>query len=383
MLRVEIKRNRGDFQNLESSWDELLEQSGAATPFLTHEWLSCWLECYQQNLPLVLVLVYEDMRLVGIGPFYVQPRGYFGLITLRELRVLGTGEVCPDHLDLLLDVHLAPEAAAAIWRALWTELRPEWDVIRFDAFRAQSVALASFQKLAGEQPLCAAAEIAEITACPFIPLDGDYHAVMAKLGSKTRYNAGKSRRLLEDKGRLVFESCSSEAQRPAFMQTLIELHQRNWEARGLPGAFARPTFRQFHELISQRLLAKGALGLYILRLDDTPLAATYGFDCRGVHYGYLMGMKTAVQPKVSMGHLIMACMVEAVIARGCREFDMLRGDEPYKYHWTQRERRDLTALFFQSSVRSITYLALRGIRQVLRAIIKRLTSRPPEPTDHP
>lgn len=382
VLRVEIKRQPNDFHQLAPIWDDLLSRSSTNSLFLTHEWLSCWMTTYLRSYPLFLVLVFEDTRLVGIGPFYLQPRGYFGLITLRELRVLGAGEACPDHLDLLVDAQAAPEAARAIWHTLWRELRNEWDVIRCDAFDAHSTALAVFQKLSGDQPLCAASEVAEITACPFIPIEGDFRAVMNRLGSKTRYNAGKSRRILEEKGNLVFEACTREEDRAAFMSMLIDLHQRTWQARGLPGAFARPSFRQFHEMISQRFLAKGQLGLYVLRLDDTPLAATYGFDYCGVHYGYLMGMRTAVDPKVSMGHLIMAYMVEAVSERGCREFDMLRGDEPYKYHWTRFERRDLTVVFIRSSARSIIYLALRGIRQVVRAIVKRLIARPAEAASH-
>jgi CelD/BcsL family acetyltransferase involved in cellulose biosynthesis len=382
VLRVEIKRNLSDFHQLEPAWDDLLGRGSAASPFLSHEWLACWLDCYLGHQPLILVLVYDDDRLVGIGPFYVQPRSHYGLITLRELRVLGTGEACPDHIDLPAEADSAPEVAAAIWQTLWGELGQEWDVIRCDAFDAHSRALAVFQKLAGDQPLCAASEVADITACPYVPLEGDFHSVMGKLGSKTRYNAGKSRRILEEKGTLVFEACRRDEDREAFMSTLIELHQRTWQARGLPGAFASPTFHRFHDLISQRFLAKGQLGLYVLRLDETPLAATYGFDYRGIHYGYLMGMKTAVNPKVSMGHLIMACMVEAVIGRGCREFDMLRGDEPYKYHWTHLERRDLTVVFIRSSVRSIVYLSLRGLRQVLRAVVKRITARSAEPPGH-
>ncbi|MEW6050261.1 MAG: GNAT family N-acetyltransferase [Candidatus Zixiibacteriota bacterium] len=380
MYSIRVFRDIAAFNELAREWDGLLARCRRQPLFLTFDWLSVWLGVYLNRQPLLLLAVYREDKLVGLGPFYVQTRRHYGMVPLRELRILGSGEACPDHLDLLLDEGHAFEAAAAIWRYLWGPLTREWDVIRLDAMDAGSTALAIFRKQAGEEPRCAVAEIADITSCPYILLPNDAQTFMASLGSKTRYNVGKSRRMLEAKGNLHFEQCTRTDDLPRFMGTLVDLHQRAWQARGLPGSFASPSFRRFHELISERYFPKGQVGLFVLYLDETPLAATYGFDHRGVHYGYVMGMSTTVDPKVSMGHVVMAYMVEALTARGCREFDMLRGDEPYKYHWTSEERRDVTLQFFRSSNRSLFYLAVRSARKFARAVVKKMQSRPVDRT---
>jgi CelD/BcsL family acetyltransferase involved in cellulose biosynthesis len=42
--------------------------------------------------------------------------------------------------------------------------------------------------------------------------------------------------------------------------------------------------------------------------------------------------------RLSPGKLAFLHAIEAAIAEGCDTFDLLRGDEPYKYDWGARDR---------------------------------------------
>jgi len=80
-------------------------------------------------------------------------------------------------------------------------------------------------------------------------------------------------------------------------------------------------------------LARGWLRLFVLRLDGKPAASLYGFRYGGVFYFYQSGFDPAYA-KHSVGLATMALSIKAAIEEGAEEYDLLRGDEDYKFHWT-------------------------------------------------
>jgi CelD/BcsL family acetyltransferase involved in cellulose biosynthesis len=71
-------------------------------------------------------------------------------------------------------------------------------------------------------------------------------------------------------------------------------------------------------------------------------------------YYYLAGL----DPKYasySVGNLIIKYLLEICIDKGLKEYDMLRGDEPYKYQWTRNYRRNLEIRLISANLLSRFY----------------------------
>src|SRR5205823_1558429 len=116
------------------------------------------------------------------------------------------------------------------------------------------------------------------------------------------------------------------------MEALFRLHQRRWRGRGLPGQFASGRVRAFHREVAQQCATRGWLRLHTLRLDGRIQAVLYCFHYGGGGYYYLGGFEPELA-RYSPGTVLTAHAIRSAIDEGAREFDFVRGDEPYKYVW--------------------------------------------------
>src|SRR5687768_13587184 len=83
-----------EFKGLAKDWDQLLRTVPGHSVFLTWEWLYYWAKHFLAENRLKLILFQgHDERLIGVAPLYLRMRVQ-SLITIRELRFLGSESVC-------------------------------------------------------------------------------------------------------------------------------------------------------------------------------------------------------------------------------------------------------------------------------------------------
>jgi hypothetical protein len=71
--------------------------------FLTWEWLYYWATHHLEDGQLRILLAFDEHeRLVGIAPFYLRRTKAQGVISVRELRFLGSEAVCSSYLDFIV-----------------------------------------------------------------------------------------------------------------------------------------------------------------------------------------------------------------------------------------------------------------------------------------
>ena len=75
----------------------------------------------------------------------------------------------------------------------------------------------------------------------------------------------------------------------------------------------------------------------MLRLDDRPVAAVYGFLYRRTFYFYQSGFDPAFA-RDSVGLVMLGVAIRAAIEEGVDELDLLHGTERYKEHWASATR---------------------------------------------
>jgi len=125
--------------------------------------------------------------------------------------------------------------------------------------------------------------------------------------------------------------------------------------------------------VARDFLAKGVLFLRSFSLDGKAIASFYGFEYGGTLYYYLLGARVNPAKRVKTGTAVLGYCIEEAIARGCREFDFLRGSEEYKYRWTSAERRNPRVRFYNRTGRAVAYLLLgktyRRSKGALKAVL--------------
>jgi CelD/BcsL family acetyltransferase involved in cellulose biosynthesis len=335
---VELLTSPPEFYALENEWKSLVRISSTGTVFLAWEWMSTWWESFGEGSQLrVFTLRENDKRqLVGVAPFVLRKLPYSQRPLYRELSFLGGAMVAPDHLDLLIKAGFEERGISAIVDETETHRRG-WDVIRLDAMASQSSMLHLLLGRTGWKTMM----VWEST-CPFIGLPYTWEEYHSTLDAKLRYNLRSRARRLERAGRgqISYQRVRHEHELPDAMATLFHLHRLSRRTKGDAGAFSTPAIAGFHQRIARLFLANDWLRLYFLKVGEQAIATLYCFRYGDVVYFYQTGYDTAWS-RYGPGSAILAHAIRASIEEGAREFDFMRGTEPYKFQWTSQTRRDL------------------------------------------
>jgi CelD/BcsL family acetyltransferase involved in cellulose biosynthesis len=226
--------------------------------------------------------------------------------------------------------------------------------------------------------------IARTDLCPFIPLVGEtWETYQRKLGASHRYNFRRRLRNLEKQFQVAFEPVQSERQRQEAFTALITLHDRRWSRRGGSTAFHSDALVRFHDELTRILLDRGWLRLQVLKLDGAPAAVLYGVLYRGKFYFYQSGFDPAYA-RHSVGLVTMGLSIECAIREGATEYDLLHGEEPYKFLWA-RHTRGLTGLeLYPPDVRGSVGRGVTAVRSAVKGWVRpgRARSSPAAGTNH-
>jgi len=108
---------------------------------------------------------------------------------------------------------------------------------------------------------------------------------------------------------------------------LYSSHAKRWQRRGLPGVFETPQKRAFYREAFRLLKRSAAVELFILSLENVPIAALAAFLKNAVFY-YYIGAFGPDYSRLSPGNLIILEAMRFARSIGCHVFDFLGGDEP-------------------------------------------------------
>lgn len=244
---------------------------------------------------------------------------------MRLVRLVGGKDVA-DYLDVI-----APsDRLADVWSAVFDYLmahRDEWDAIDLHSLPQWSPSKGLVAQFAENYSLNA--QVFPEDVCPVVALPGDWDTYLMSLRKKDRHELKRKVRKLEGRQDVrwyLVPPMDAEAMR-AGMETFLDLHRKS----GVDKAhFMDDHMATYFLDMTGQLLNTGWLDLAILEVDKQPASAYFSFNYKGRIYLYNSGY----DPKFaaySAGIALLAYRIHKAINEGCRYFDFLRGDEPYKY----------------------------------------------------
>lgn len=365
---VETVTELVDLEALRPEWDDLLAASAADRFFLTWDWLyTFWKhlgagEAHEER-ELAIVAVRRDGRLAAVAPFFRAPSPY-GVLRGRSLQLLGTGTVGSDYLDLIVREGEERTALALLAEHLEREAAVI-DLGQLVESGGRAAALAAGLERRGWKTL-----ERSVNVCPFIDLSGHtWESYVASLGKSHRANVRRRLRKLEKAFEVRFERVESEDDRREALDLLLALHHDRWKDRGGSDALGSPAVEAFHREVTRRALDRGWLRLFLLRLDGRPAAALYGFRYRDRFLFYQSGFASDFA-SYSVGLVTMGLSIKAAIEEGLEEFDLLHGDESYKFLWASQSREltriELFPPSFEAGLRRHLRRAVRGTKARVR-----------------
>lgn len=368
-LEVEVLEDVQSFAELRVEWRELLQDSSADCVFLTWEWLYTWWQHLAAGRRLHLITVRRGGRLMGVAPLAVRPRQPKRLFPFLALEFMGTGSVGSDYLDFI--VRRGEETAVS--EALADCFADSDLMLELSQVKLSSTRVGDFASRLMDEGWSATQAVTDI--CPYIDLDGHgWDSFLDSLGKSHRYNVRRRLRNLESSFAVTWEQASSEESRQRCFRTLLELHNLRWATRQGSDALHHRELVAFHEEWTRLAMDRGWLRLCLLKLDREPAAAVYGFSYGGVFHFYQSGFDPAYSSH-SVGLAALAMSIRCAVEEGTREYDLLHGNEGYKFLWT-KQGRDLSRFnIYPPNSSGLIYRQAIRLRQGMKAVVGR-----PHPT---
>ena len=295
-----------DPASLEAEWSELARRRAVPSIFLTPEWLAV-ARAHDRRKQTTLAIGDK----LGIAALAHEDDG--------TLTFAG-GEFTDEQ-----DVIAPPDDAAAVAEALG-----EW-------IAAQRTRRVRLEYVPEETPTPGAiaralaprgydVQVERLVTSPRLQLPADFEIYVQSLTKKDRHELRRKMRRLE-RGRRVAFRIAADGERAAVLDRFVALHRRS---RGEKAEFMTTDRERYFRDVAEAVAAPGWLRLGVLDVDGEDVAVLFAF----AYEGTLALYNAAYDPTLatlSVGVVCHAYAIRSALGEGIRTYDLLRGDEPYKY----------------------------------------------------
>jgi CelD/BcsL family acetyltransferase involved in cellulose biosynthesis len=292
---------------LSGAWSEIADRRSPASIFLTPEWIGVAREHDTA----------EDVTLAVGRP----PCGIAALAREADGTIRFAGGEFTDEQDVVAtagDGHSVANAVAG-WIAAEAPRR-----VRLEFVPEDVPTLPAMAEILGERGYHV--ERSRLVPSPRLRLPGDFETYVQGLGKKERHELRRKIRRLENATKATFR-WAAEAERGATLDRFFALHRLS---RGAKADFMTPGLERFFRDIADMLAPLGRLRLGVLRAHDEDAAVLFAFAYRGTLAVYNAAYDPALA-SLSIGVVGHAWAIREAIADGLDTYDLLRGNEPYKY----------------------------------------------------
>ncbi|MEW6730926.1 MAG: GNAT family N-acetyltransferase [Acidobacteriota bacterium] len=341
---VTVIESNDDFAALRQQWRELLFHSTANTIFLTWEWLYTWWQHFKQERRLAVMLVKADQELVGIAPLFQEKARLRGLIPIKNLQWLGSGEVGSDYLNLIIKDGYEEQVCASVYNKI-CRYENQWDLLRLTALPERSAIYKNFLNSFATDGEYLCRQGPEYI-CPYIELIGhSWQSFLNSLSTNMRYNLRRRSRQVFQQLNAEVEQCQRAEDITHFLDAIFDLHSRRWQLRGGSDGFSGTRIRAFHQAVAEQFFAQGWLRLYLLKIENQPVAGIYGLQYGNTFSFYQSGFAPDWE-RYSIGMVLLAQTIKDAIANNLSVYDFLHGEEEYKFKWTNTVRRTYSLMIY-------------------------------------
>jgi CelD/BcsL family acetyltransferase involved in cellulose biosynthesis len=341
----------------EQIWRDLEE----ATPrsfFVSWPWIENWLACIPRELDTRVAVLREAER----------PMAAFCLVrrTVARLPMLGSRALYFNATGIPRFDSVYIEYNGLVGRDLWIgrlvdAMPDDWDELFLPGLRADAfgglveTVIRGFRVRLERTVPVHYVDLARVRSNGYLKL----------LGSQTR---SQIRRAQREAGELTVEVATDVETALSIYRELVALHQKQWHARGQPGAFADPWFDRFHRRLIAHRFRHGEIQLVRVRSKLGTLGTLYNFVYRGRVLQYQSGMAQLANPHLKPGYLSHAVAIEHAATTGLDAYDFLAGDRRYKRSLSTDHTSLLWARVQRPRLRFLLEDRLRGWARARRPV---------------
>jgi CelD/BcsL family acetyltransferase involved in cellulose biosynthesis len=328
-LHVELTEGFGD-DALIAEWDALLARDPAATLFQSARYLRRWDEVLGGQRSLRVRTFRRDGALVALVP---ETRELLRLPSgPQELVTFAGGSEVTDYLGPVCAPQDRAEVAAAYIASLAADRA--WDEVVLGGLAEDT----GWHTLLGAEAAGRGLTVTDVEVddvCPRVDLSGGLDAYLQRLPGRLRQEVlRKARKLTRDVAPYEVITLRAAELHDGIDAFLEQAAQDDSEKAGF---FRRDDMRRWFHTLVDEYGADGTLRLHRLDVGGLPAAMTVSFlwgDTWGLYNSSFDPTLGALAP----GVVLVWELIGLAADEGLAVFDLLRGDEPYKYRFGAVDR---------------------------------------------
>ncbi len=249
----------------------------------------------------------------------------------RKLQFLATGAACSDGLSIHCHSEDAEQVGYAIADWLIEHASTDddgWNELELDGVHHGDPAIAALVQRMVQRDIWCQSE--SRMNCWFLKTARSVDSYLADFGRTRRRQFRQHQQRLQSEPDLSLAVVSDQNELNRELASLIDLHQRRWNAVGQPGTYADPRFCEFVKEAATLKLMRDRLRLVSLKHQNQTIAAQLQLISSDKTLSiYSSGMSpehAAIEP----GRILDVNTIVYASEQGLPGIDYLRGNEPYK-----------------------------------------------------
>jgi CelD/BcsL family acetyltransferase involved in cellulose biosynthesis len=365
---VRCVRDEEYFEGLRSDWNHLLETMPEASVFLSHEWLeSAWAWARESGELYVLVACEGGKPLASLPLMRIKERRS-GVVWRRlEFLTVPDVQVC----DIVGSSDSVGTAGQQLGELL-SRRRHEWDLLRITHIPEKSALLRMVDALKGAGlPI----RVERYGENPGVDLGDTWKDYYGRRSRRLKKGNNNIKNRLERSGHRIelkwhTTGTSSTEEVAQALQDAITVSARSWK-RGTGLTLDQPGPQAFISRLTDYAAARGWLSIWVMYLDDQPVATEYQL----IHGGSVYALRADYDrqfEELSVGTYLNWRLMESLFDRGLEHYYMGPGDNPYKSRWSETAVPLYALEVFSPSARGRLLQALRRARRGARRLKDRL-----------
>ena len=333
MLKIELIQTEAEWEGLSQAWNELLSKSITDVPFLRHEYLTAWWQHRGggewSNDDQLYVITARDAsgNLAGALPLFIS-KNHAGK---PALMLLGSLEIS-DFLDVLAPAEKLDNFLDGALAHLTGSDAPAWESLELSNLLEDSPSLPALAAAAEKHSLTFGQE--RLQPSPSITLPDDFETYMEGLDGRYRREMLRKMRnalryFIPVKMTRVEEVDDLAAEMEDFFTMMREESHKD--------AFLTDAMVDQMQAIARAAFDHGWLDLRFLLVGREKGAGYLNFIYNDRVWVYNSARAEKFE-SLSPGIALIGLLIEEAIEQGYDDFDLMRGDEEYKYHLGGKDR---------------------------------------------
>jgi CelD/BcsL family acetyltransferase involved in cellulose biosynthesis len=360
--RLRIIDNTEMLSSIKKDWDNLIKECEEnATIYLTYEWISTRWKHFNRNCTLNIVVIEKYDKIIGIFPLM---RKTCSLLFLKFQTLETIGAANCNNVGLFKPEN-EQEVIKAFSNYIAEGILSKRQIVRLELVSEDC----RFQELFLKNMDClcdrAVYNKKYFTSAPFIPINTNWNSYFGSLSSNRRKKMREIINRSKRKYNVEYGKFTQDKLDFA-LERLFEIHTQRWHSSNIRSPFIYLENRYFYRDIADEFNKNGWLHFSFIKIDGEISSITFSFIFNKKFYLATTARKLEYAAP-NPGHLHHYFLIKESFDRELNEVDFLRGDEPYKFHWTRHFRKYNNILVLKKS-NSLYILYIRAALRIITII---------------